>query len=120
MNSDPSKECFEKNKLKFENGMVEVDLRSGVGSKGVAYAPNNVNGTDNFFTYKVQLPKDLTCKHCVFQFWWTATTNQIEEYISKFNVFLGVKLALRTIQNFVFIMKNFGSDPELRDRVTTV
>ncbi len=83
MNSDPSKECFEKNKLKFENGEVEVDLRSGVRSRGVAYPPNKQNGTDQFFTYKVQLPKDLTCKHCVFQFWWMATTSKIEEYISK-------------------------------------
>ena len=36
------------------------------------------------FRFKVQLPKDLTCEHCVLQWWWLGNLhNQL--YISKFN-----------------------------------
>ena len=40
---DPSRECFEKNQLKFENGQVEVNLMSGV------------SRIAKEFTFKVQL-----------------------------------------------------------------
>ncbi len=69
LNADPSKECFENNKLKFENGLEEVQLESG-------------RKDEYNFYYKVQLPKDLTCQHCVFQWWWLGKNNE-QEYVCK-------------------------------------
>ncbi len=78
-NADPTKECFENNKLKFENGQDRADVMSG-----------QINGND--FTYKVQLPEEKTCEHCVFQwYWYGALTSQL--YISKFFFgFIKIKL----------------------------
>jgi len=35
------------------------------------------------FRFKVQIPKDLTCEHCVFQMWWLGNLNN-QLYIRKF------------------------------------
>ena len=75
---DPSKDCFEKNKLKFENGQDEVDLWSVV-----PVQQKFGSELGQIFKYKVQLPRNLTCKHCLFQFWWNGNLNS-QLYISKF------------------------------------
>jgi len=66
-------ECFENNKLKFENGLEEVQLESGT-KDGEDIKKKN-------FYFKVQLPKDLTCQHCVFQWWWLGVN---QEYVCKY------------------------------------
>ena len=77
MNGDPSKDCFENNKLKFENGEVEVDLESVEGLRWF-----RVGNPDSLsYTYKVQLSRDLTCSHCVLQWWWLGAEKQL--YISE-------------------------------------
>jgi hypothetical protein len=63
--SDPPKESFAKNKLKFDNGKEEVELWSVVPEK-----PKDVlEDITGIFRFKVQLPQDLTYEHCVFQWW---------------------------------------------------
>jgi len=60
--------------MKFENGQVEMNLVDGLPS--LENEPKK-----EFFTFRIQLPEKLTCKHCVFQFWWRGGNNQL--YISK-------------------------------------
>jgi hypothetical protein len=75
---NPPKECFPQNKLRFDNGLVERDLWSVVPEKPT----NTTEQITGIFRYKVQLPKDLTCEHCLFQWWWLGNLdNQL--YISK-------------------------------------
>jgi len=74
---DPSKDCFEMNKLKFENGATEVNLNS---SPGIRRFKNGDPDTV-YHMYKVYLPQGKTCKHCLLQSHWIGAFTQ--RFISK-------------------------------------
>lgn len=62
-NKDPSQACFDHNVLKYTNNELSRDLLEGKQGKG-----NYKFGTpDQFYTFYVRLPADLTCEHCVLQ-----------------------------------------------------
>lgn len=63
-NADPPMECFDENVLKFKNGKTEVWMESV--QPFVTYRPNG-KIDKVIFSYKVVLPADLVCDHCVLQ-----------------------------------------------------
>ena len=65
VNGDPTMECFEleQNKLKFiADGKTRAQLRS-------------VEPVNSTYTYSVKLPDNLTCEHCVLQWYWIGSGN---------------------------------------------
>ena len=61
-------ECFDKNILKFDDGSDECVLNDG---KRVYVQIYNSKGkrvrSEKQYEFKVELPEDLKCKHCLFQ-----------------------------------------------------
>jgi hypothetical protein len=67
-NEDPKMSCFDEKILKFENGQDKFKLNDAVMSKESVYdLEGNVVGLERWHTYKVKLPNNLECKHCLFQ-----------------------------------------------------
>lgn len=69
--NDPSQECLDSHPLEFEDGNVEKDLVTA----------KKVYRGGNTFAYKVKLPANLKCEHCVLQWKWFAR-NTKQEYHS--------------------------------------
>lgn len=61
MTDEPGMECFDNNILTFESGETELELSRGFRRRV-------------YHNFKVWLPVDLTCKHCIFQWRWFNTT----------------------------------------------
>merc|ERR1712150_25503 len=62
---DPTQKCLDNHPLKFENRKTEVDLIDG------EHDGKNVK-------FRVKLPDDLVCDHCVLQWkWWAKKSSQI-------------------------------------------
>ena len=88
LSADPTMECFHKNKLTFAPGVDfrGKPIRAGLTQIGTdqpytrtknplyidteGMRVDDITGIKGWQTYKVQLPKDLTCRHCVFQVIW--------------------------------------------------
>ncbi len=57
--------CFDNNVLRFENGLTEVEMNS---VKPLQFKDPETGELENeIFNYRVRLPKDLVCEHCILQ-----------------------------------------------------
>ncbi len=57
--------CFDDNVLSFENGLKEIEMNS---VKPLQIKDETTGEIDaEYFNYRVILPKDLVCEHCVLQ-----------------------------------------------------
>lgn len=65
--TDPTQDDFNENLLKFTNGKTSMDLREAVVTG---------RGARKRFNFEVVLPPNLTCTHCVFQWYWLARDSQ--------------------------------------------
>jgi len=65
---DPNNGCFDRNILKFENGQDKFPMNDGPMERDTHYDVNgNFEKLTSWNTFKVQLPNNLLCDHCVFQ-----------------------------------------------------
>ncbi len=61
-------DCFEQNILKFVNGQETFSLNKAMTTKEEVYDRNyNVIGREEWHNFKVKLPDNLECAHCLFQ-----------------------------------------------------
>ena len=92
VNGDPTMECFELNKLKFtSDGKTRAELRS--------VRPD----AKNYYTYSVKLPDNLTCEHCVLQWYWIGSGNspiEGQKYYGK-SLFLDKKKNVYIFNNLI-------------------
>merc|ERR1712110_1284248 len=73
MGEDPTQECLDANQLEFDNGELEREI-DDVRVKGARLPPNNTLVPT--YLFKIKLPADLKCEHCVLQWKWFARSNQ--------------------------------------------
>lgn len=74
---DPSMECFDQNDLFFENGATTFPLNDGkVVNLPIYDKLGAVIKKHNMFEFKVKLPNDLVCEHCLFQWKWVGQNLQ--------------------------------------------
>lgn len=61
-------ECFDQNNLLFEDGETTFPLNNGTVVKVPVYNKlGKTIGKHKMFQFKVQLPGELVCEHCLFQ-----------------------------------------------------
>jgi len=74
---DPTMECFDQNNLLFENGETTFPLNDGKKIRVPVYDAlgNQIKNTTEF-QFKVKLPKNLVCEHCLFQWKWIGVNDQ--------------------------------------------
>lgn len=66
---DPTQKCLDANPLVFEATGLNEDVIDPSNAVLETVPPSKFQG--NMFNYKVKLPSDLTCEHCVLQWKWT-------------------------------------------------
>jgi len=68
LNKDPTMDCFEQNILKFENGQEKFPLKKAVKTDEKVYNKNyEYVRSERWHNFKVKLPDNLECAHCLFQ-----------------------------------------------------
>ncbi len=64
MNIDPNQAFFDANILKFTDNTLQKDMLNGT-KRSTGY--DNFGSASQFYYFFLKLPKNLTCKRCVFQ-----------------------------------------------------
>lgn len=74
LDSDPTMECFDNNKLTLAPGLTwnGKEVGEGLTSIPVEMAQSRTKikynwGSQVTWVYNIELPKDLTCENCIFQ-----------------------------------------------------
>lgn len=74
---NPTKECFEKYILKSSDGQSkfpQIRKRDGPEQvEDIVFDKDGNEETEIANIYRVNLPENVTCEHCIFQFRWTDT-----------------------------------------------
>ena len=71
---DPTPACFNANPLEFEDGNTVRDINNAQLRGWFDHSPTGVsttgNGTHQVHVYRVKLPDNFVCNHCLFQMRW--------------------------------------------------